>query len=338
MWNYRNIVIINFLNILLFLLLLDKFTKSLLKKFSQWIKYYNMKIWGKKNIGLALGGGGVRGFAHIGVLEVLEENKFEVSSITGTSMGAIIGGRYALLKNTNLLKSEVLILAKRKELKNLETSLGIYHKDKSYFHKPVNFFKSLYFWNSEAFKKSLLEGKSIIELIKELFGEKIFSETQIPFFSVATELNNGDEVIFKKGFLADAIIASCSIPGFFPPVEISDKIFVDGGVTSLVPVSAAKKHGAEQVIAVDVEENLEPKHFKTGIDILTRMDEIRAHILTNSNLSMADIIIHPSIKNVKWYEFSKAEECIAEGRKAAEKNLKSLKRIFERKWWNFSIH
>jgi len=290
----------------------------------------------KKNVGLALGGGGVRGFAHIGVLEVLEENGLNASFIVGTSMGAIVGGGYALFKDIKFLKNRALQLAKRKELQDIEKSFDwntISHKKN--FHKPASFFKSLYLWNSQAFKKSLLQSEGIKSLIEEFFENKTFAETKIPYFSIATELETGQEVIFKEGPLVEAILSSCAIPGFFPPVEISGKTFVDGGVTSLVPVSAAKKIGAKKVIAVNVEKNLEPRKFKTGIDILMRMDEIRAHQITESNLLLADVVISPPIGDIQWYQFSRTEECIEAGRISAEQNLSLLKKIFGKKWHFF---
>ena len=179
----------------------------------------------RPKIGLALGSGSARGLSHIGVIKVLEKNKVPIDYISGTSIGALIGGHYATFLDIKELEKMALKITKRDLVKLLDVSLP---------------------------KNSLIKGKKIRNLIQEKMGNQTFSHTKIPLTIIATDLESGKEVIMNRGKLVDAMQASISIPGIFSPVELNGKLLIDGGVTNSTPVDVVKKMGADIIIGVDL--------------------------------------------------------------------------------------
>ncbi len=280
-------------------------------------------------IGLALGGGGSRSLAHLGVIKVFEEEKIPISLIVGCSMGAIVGGAYALSPDIYAVERKMLDFLKRKELFNLElfTAKSVYKGKYKTIEKILNFVKEFYLWNLRLREKSLFNIAGISNLINELIGERTFQEGKIPFAAVATDLNKGEEIIINQGSVNKALIASSALPGIFPPLELNGRILVDGGVVSQVPVEATFKLGANMVIAVDVERGLSQKEFTHGIDILFQTDAIRAYQLNQRELSSADFVIKPHLQEIHWSSFSKGEKCILQGEIAARNIISSLKKL-----------
>jgi len=178
----------------------------------------------EKKIGLALGSGAARGWAHIGVIQALTENGIDIGFISGTSAGALVGGVHAGGK-LEILKEIVLQLNKRQ-------LIG--------FSDPS--------W----LQSGALNGRKIANFIEEHVIDNVFSELNIPFRAVATDLNTGSEVVIDSGSIIDAIRASISIPGIFTPVKRDDAILVDGALVNPLPVSVVREMGAEKVIAVDI--------------------------------------------------------------------------------------
>ena len=176
-------------------------------------------------IGLALGSGGARGLAHIGVLRVLEREKIPVDLIVGSSMGSLIGGLYASGMNADTLE---------------EIALNIRWQYTAKFFTPT------------ISKAGLVDGNKIEKLLETFIGKIIFSKLKIPFVTVAANIENGKEVIIKTGKVSRAIRASCSIPGIFTPLKYGNRYLVDGGLVNPVPVDVARKNGADIVIGVNV--------------------------------------------------------------------------------------
>jgi len=289
---------------------------------------------GKKfKVGLALGGGGVRGLVHIGVLKIFERAHIPIDIIVGTSMGAVIGGSYALLGQSFTLEEKVLELLKRDEIARLEflAAESRPEEKRKIVEGLITFVKELLLWNLKGIKRWIANGAEIELLVRELVEEADFSQTRIPFACVACDLKTGEEIILKEGKMAEAIMASSSVPGVFPPVEIKGKLLVDGAMTSEVPVEAARKFGADFVIAVNAESKIFHSKFRHGMDILFQSDEIRSHELIRLKLKMADFVIQPWIENISWAAFSKGEQCIREGEKATLGALNRLKSAIAKK-------
>ena len=292
----------------------------------------------KLKVGLALGGGGARGLAHIGVLKVLERENIPIDLITGTSMGAIIGGVYALKKDISAIEKIAEKYSKISEF-NIDFSFSEKErKDKPFFLKKMSdFLKKGYILNLELRRKYIDEGEGIKKIIKDLVGDKAFTDTKIPFAVVAADLVKGEKVILNQGKLFDALLASSSIPGMFPPVILDKKILVDGGIVDVVPIQAAQSLGANFVIGVNVGQTIKRRvEFNNAVEIFFRSDSITSAELRKLQLSFADVVITPKIGRFHWSDFSKPEQCIREGEIAAQNIILELKKKLKKAkpiWW-----
>lgn len=292
----------------------------------------------KLKVGLALGGGGARGLAHIGVLKVLEKENIPIDLITGTSMGAIVGGVYALKKDISAIEKITEKYSKISEF-NIDLSFGEKEKkDEPFFLKKMSdFLKKGYILNLKLRKKYINDGEGLRKVVKELVNNKTFEDTQIPFAVVAADLVSGEKVIIKKGKLFDALLASASIPGMFPPVIFDKKILVDGGIVDVVPIEVARSLGANFVIAVSVSQTIKKRaEFSNVVEILFRSDSITSAELRKLQLSFADVVITPKVGRFHWSDFSKPEQCIREGEIAAQNTISEIKEKLKRlkpAWW-----
>ena len=292
----------------------------------------------KLKVGLALGGGGARGLAHIGILKVLEKDNIPIDLITGTSMGAIIGGAYALKKDIPAIEKIAEKYSKISEF-NIDLSFGEKEKkDKPFFLKKMSdFLKRGYILNLELRRKYINDGEGVKKIIKDLVGDKAFTDTKIPFAAVAADLVKGEKVIIRKGKLFDALLASASIPGMFPPVILDKKILVDGGIVDVVPIEAAQSLGANFVIAVNVSQTIKKRvEFDNAVEIFFRSDSITSAELRKLQLSFADVVITPKVGRFHWSDFSKPEQCVREGEIAAQNAILELKKKLKSakpSWW-----
>lgn len=185
-----------------------------------------------KRVGLALGSGGARGWAHLGVLQALKEKNIPVDFVAGTSMGAVVGA-FVAARREDILRE----LAQNMDWKRLRQ----------------------FFWEVSLSRSGLTDGKKLLKETHKLLGVKEFRELELPFRAVATDLDAGGEVVLSSGNLLQALRASISIPGLFSPVRLGKRLLVDGGLVNPVPVSVARAMGAQVVIAVDVSQGIEPE-------------------------------------------------------------------------------
>ena len=280
-----------------------------------------------------MGGGGVRGLAHIGVLKVFEQANIPIDLIVGTSMGGVIGGSYALSGKSFSVEQKILGLLKREEIAKLESLAAPSRPEekKMIIEGLSSFVKELLLWNLKGIKRWIADGAAIKALVKESVEDADFNQVKIPFACVACDLKTGEEVILNEGMMAEAIMASSSVPAIFPPVQLGGRLLIDGGTTSEVPVEATRALGADFVIAVNVEQKIFHENFRHGMDILFQSDEIRCHELVRLKLKLADFVIEPRVENFSWAAFSKGEKCIQEGEKAAGEVLARLKSAIAKK-------
>ncbi|MFH1857115.1 MAG: patatin-like phospholipase family protein [Candidatus Omnitrophota bacterium] len=284
-------------------------------------------------IGLALGGGGTRGMAHIGVLEVLEKSGLKIDMISGTSMGAIIGAAYSVDKNIGRVKTEMLRLVHGKEIMELEKfSKPSPSKEKFILIEGLTtFVKELYLWNMRAVKKWIINTSQIGNSIGELVQEKTFKDLCLPFYAVSCDLRTGEEIVISEGSLKESLLASIAVPGVFNPVYKGERVLVDGGIVNLTPISVCKKNGADFVIAVDVSESIETRHFSNGMEVIFQSDLITQYELNRVKLLEADFVIRPEVRDISWAQFSASERCIEIGRKATEKVVSEIKTLVQKK-------
>ena len=278
-------------------------------------------------IGLALGGGGARGLAHIGVLKVLEKNKIPIYQISGTSIGAVVGGAYALYNDAQKVEAFMYDFVNTDAFKEL--NLDIFDPDPK---RSVNYWKQLLkttqrnisFFRTWRYE-SMLSKLQVNKIFKSFPDGKI-ENLPINFAAVATDLVTGRETVLLEGNLKKAVIASSSIPGVFPPVELLDTKMCDGGVSDLVPVYVSRGQGAQYVIAVDVTKSLnEREDLTNGLSIIDRAQTILAFQLSRERLGGADCVIRPSSHRFSWASVRYMPEIIKSGEIAAEEALPVIK-------------
>jgi len=273
----------------------------------------------RPKIGLALGGGGSKGFAHIGIIKVLEENNITIDYIAGTSIGALIGGLYATTKDIKAIE---------------EMATGTNWKEMLSMADPT-------------MKQGFFLGEKIKNWIDKNLHTKTFAETQIPFSAIATDLNTGDLVIFNDGNILDAIRSSISVPIVLKPVARNKQLLSDGGLSLPVPVSVVRDMGADFIIAVNLENNYGKRDNVNLFSIAQNSLWILRLNLAKENIKTADIVLVPKVVDPGWEAFltkEKAIEVIKQGEDIAREKppeiiaalekykrpsiLKTIKKIF----------
>ena len=251
-------------------------------------------------VGLALGGGGARGLAHIGVLEVLEKEGIPIDMIAGTSIGALVGAVYAQKKDINLMKE-------------LAIDLGS---------------KRLTFVDPVLSKTGLIRGRKIENTLKSIIGNVKFEDLPIPFACVAVDIDTGEEVVINQGTVWKGIRASTSVPAILALTKWEGRHLVDGGLVNPVPVSVLKTMGADFIIAVNVlpsriaKETKEPNIFS----IIMKALSIYSYRIVGSSLSGADVVIEPEVGHLAYTDFHRAQEYILQGQLAAQDSIPEIKR------------
>jgi NTE family protein len=284
-------------------------------------------------LGLALGGGGARGLAHIGVLKTLDSEGIKINSISGCSMGAIVGGLYAYYGNAKQVEEFILqaiIHPKFISLGIEKLNENVKKPDKNYFEQFFDYvgtrlqaYKSL---TSLSYFDDLLT-KEIYEMIPDVAIESL----NLNFSAIATDLNSGEEINFTKGSLRNAIRASSAIPGIFPPVKYKNYFLVDGSASESVPAAKVREIGADRILAVDVTRSLKVVNQPQNIiDILYRTEDITSFHLSILRLREADLVIRPQVKQLSWTNFEQAEEIIAAGEIVTKENLNEIKKLLHR--------
>lgn len=288
-----------------------------------------MMKWTGKKVGLALGGGGVRGFSHIGVLNVLEEEGITIDLIVGTSAGALIGGAYASGQSPREIQAKIEAYLQSPEFDDSSlksVGLTFTEDEKSFFIKARKFIMNRLLLIQAFFKPSILPSHDFQSLIDYFLPDMDIGETRIPFRVVATDLITGKKIVFSEGPLRKAVLASCSVPGAVEPVRYGDWLLADGGITSLVPARAARDAGADVVIAVMVDRELETNvSIETAKDVVFRAGEITAGALETSELVGADVVVRPKVGNLHWMDFTRATDLVKAGEDAARESMKKIK-------------
>ena len=258
-------------------------------------------------IGIALGSGGARGLAHIGVLKTLEENNIPIDYIAGVSVGSIAGAYYSLNREIASLEKKVLQLTKKDLLKLIDLT------------SP---------------KRALISGDKIKNFIGELINNKSFSDTKIPLRLITTDLCSGEEIQITEGKLVDAIRASISLPGIFPPVKLNGRLLLDGGIVNPTPVDVVKQMGADIVIGVDLTMKYPIKLENPNI-IETLMQSFGILRTQTTKLNVNNIknaiMIRPNFSGVlDSYRFYENRKFIEEGKKVTKEVLPKIKDLIKR--------
>ncbi len=290
-------------------------------------------------IGLALGGGGAKTLSFLPILELFERYKIDVYIMSGVSMGAVIGALYGLFKDVDLCTKKIWQSLEKKEVKDLRFLSSTPLKEKfQILEKSFDFVKRFYLWNIKLIKPSILDSKPFIKIFREIFNGLEFKDLKIPLKVICTDLNTGSPTIIDQGKLISALLATCSLPGVFPPYNN----LVDGGIITTCPAEFIREE-CDFLIAFSCGINLQEEEFKDGVSVLFRADLIRQKIILENSLEKADFIFEPLVSNFSWLDFEKIEEIMKAGREEAEKKIERLidamnkkrKHSFLRRWINY---
>ena len=257
---------------------------------------------GQTGIALALGGGFARGFAHLGVLQVLQEQQIPITHIAGTSVGSILGAAYA----SGAPLARIIEVCRTLRFRDIAS------------------------WRVS--RLGLASNQRLAGLIDRVFGSRQFEDLQIPLAVVATDLSTGEPVIFTQGNLVDAIRASCAFPGLFEPVEIGTRCLADGGLVAPVPTHAARFVGAKTVVGVSV--GVQDGHRgapKNIFQVVSRaVGAAQKHQLEIWERH-ADLVLRPDVQSLAWDDFDRADEAIQAGAATARHALPRIAKLLEQK-------
>jgi NTE family protein len=240
----------------------------------------------KLKIGLALGGGAAKGFAHIGVIKMLEASGIHPDVVAGTSAGSVVGALYASGMDAFALQ---------------QTAFGL---DESKIR------------DVRLFSGGLVQGQALQDYVNRLVHNQSIEKLKIPFAAVATELETGKRTVFVRGNTGQAVRASSSIPGVFEPTEIRGRHYVDGGVVAPIPVDAARQLGADFVIAVDISARPDGSNPQGMMNIVSQSIDIMGQQLATQETARADVVIRPRLGGIGPTDFEQKNQAILEGEEA----------------------
>lgn len=277
----------------------------------------------RPRIAVALGSGAARGYAHFGVLQVLEEHGLIPDLIVGTSMGALVGGAVAASDDTEmalrrfraaladpwLMGDEMKTLRGRSEAGSWEVFLGFVRRGMSLAQG--------------VFGESVVKRDVYQRILRAMLPWQEIEDLPRAFACVSTNLTRGNRQLWTSGPLVQAVAASCAIPGVFPATEVDDELHVDGGWVEGVPVLAARELGADCVIAVEIADD-EARTPERGVDVLLEANRQTRRALTRLQMMAADIVLKPAVQDVHWADFDRLDDLVAVGRRAALDSIDSI--------------
>jgi NTE family protein len=248
-------------------------------------------------LGLALGGGAARGFAHVGVIQVLEESGLRPSQVVGTSAGSLVAALYASGK------SPLELVRVAESMQEAEITD----------------------WMLPILNRGALRGEALAKYVNAQVGGKTLEQMKIPLGIVATDLGSGQAITFRRGNTGAAVRASSAVPAVFQPVRLGDREYVDGGLVSPVPVRQTREMGANFVIAVDISSDPEGNPYGDTFQILMQTFAIMGKSINTLALQEADVVVRPALSGVKSADFGARQRAIEAGRAAMRAALPGLK-------------
>lgn len=248
-------------------------------------------------LGLALGGGAARGFAHVGVIQVLEQNGIHPDLVVGTSAGSLVAALYASGLNGADLERAAMSMEEA----------------------------TLTDWTLPFNGRGVLKGDALARYVRQAVGGRVIEQMPLPLGILATDLGNGQGTLFRRGDAALAVRASSAVPGVFTPVSIGGREYVDGGLVAPVPVSQARAMGAEVVLAVDISSDPEGNNASGLLQVLLQTTAIMGHSINRHELRSAEVVVRPALSGVGSADFSSRQRSIVAGRAAMQAALPRLK-------------
>jgi NTE family protein len=284
----------------------------------------------RPKIGLVLSGGGAKGFAHIGVLKVLEEAGVKIDYIGGTSMGAVVGGLYATGYNAAQIDS-IFQSTNFDELLNdfiPRSTKNFSEKRNDELYALVLPFNNFKIGIPQALSKGMYNFNLISRITRNVRHIRDFNEFPIPFLCIGTNIETGEEILLNKGNLVHALTASAAFPSLFSPVEVDGKLLVDGGVSNNYPIEEIRKLGADIIIGVDVQNDLLLRDgLNDATKILVQITNLQSMDKMNKKITDTDVYIKPDIKEYGVISFDKGQEIIRKGEDAAFSVYEKIKKL-----------
>ena len=248
-------------------------------------------------LGLALGGGAARGFAHVGVIQVLEANGIHPDVIAGTSAGSLVAALYASGKDAAELERAALSMDEA----------------------------TLTDWILPLVSRGLMRGEALARYVRQAVGGKLIEQMKLPLGILATDLGTGQGVLFRRGDAAQAVRASSAVPGVFNPVAIAGREYVDGGLVAPVPVRQVREMGAEVVLAVDISADPQDLPSNGLLSLLPKTTAIMGQSINRLELAGANVVVRPALAGVGSADFTSRQRSIDAGRVAMQAALPRLK-------------
>ncbi len=300
----------------------------------------------RPRVGVALGAGAARGFAHAGVLEVLLREGIPIDLIVGISIGAFVGAiwayeqraeemieRFGAFLDSPQAARSILAFPTRNE----EDDRG------NFFRRIGGTLRQKYTYSKAMVGRSMLPHEYLNTILRALVPDRDIAETKIPFACVAVDVMEARRVLFTAGPVRSALLASAAIPGVFPPVELGKRLLIDGATMGGIPVDACRSLGADLVIGCDVRASIRrPFQLESGIDLTIRADAITGYELSQAQLERTDVAIQPQVGHLFWADFHQYREAYDAGVEAARRSLPELRRAIAdwsleqrraRGWW-----
>lgn len=256
---------------------------------------------GEPVVGLALSSGGARGLAHIGALMALEENNIPIHMIAGCSAGSLIGCLFACGISAKKIGDIAM---------NVDRKLWL---------------------DITVPRKGFIKGDKVEELIRILTRNRNIEDLDIPFAAVATDLKTSEKVVFTEGPISKAVRASISVPGVFEPVNMGDRVLVDGAIIDRVPASLLREMGCDTIIAVDVGFGMAPSSITHIIDVILLSLDVMTRGLTERSKIEADVLIEPSLTHINGTKFNLVEECVEIGYNSTMGKMDEIKKAIRKR-------
>lgn len=253
-------------------------------------------------LGLALGGGAARGFAHVGVIQVLEAQGIRPDLVTGTSAGSLVAALYASGKGAAELERVAL---------GMDEAL-------------------LTDWTMPLASRGLMRGEALARYVRQAVGGRLIEQMAMPLGILATDLGNGHGVLFRRGDAAQAVRASSAVPGVFNPVPIAGREYVDGGLVAPVPVRQARDMGAELVLAIDISADPQDIAANGLFSLLPKTTAIMGQSINRLELAKADLVVRPALAGIGSADFTSRQRSIEAGRAAMQAALPRLRQLLSR--------
>lgn len=279
-----------------------------------WDKVSNLSVSQRPKIILVLGGGGARGFAHIGVLKALREANVHIDMVVGTSIGALVGALYC----AGVPIEKIEDVGGKTKWEDI-TNIGY-----------ISMFKMIV-------SDKLLSTEKLEKYVRNNIGDLQFFQLDIPFACVATDISTGEKIIFKEGNVAVAARASATVPGICAPVEYAQRYLVDGGLVENIPVSVAKLFNPDIIITVAVSADITKNSFNNVFSTLFQAIYIQGQKTDEMNLSMSDIVIKPKVNDVSAIDLNKSSKCIEAGFLAGKESISKIKEIIIKKTYEKNL-